>query len=290
LPWFKNHLLADGPNLTFVILTPPPDLAPHSSLVRMFETVRRELGSVDSFYAGKVTDDDAWALDYHRTMDALHQSQRMNRPLAVLGTAFSFVHLLEHLAETGHRFVLPTGSRVMETGGYKGRSRRLPRSELHAAIHGGLGVPESHIVCEYGMSELSSQAYDRVAGTDASTRADSRTGPTRSTDSLVRERMSESGRHADTAVRAPILSGPCASTLRRIFRFPPWARSRIVSAETGREVAEGESGLIQVYDLANVRSVMAVQTEDLGVRCGDGFELLGRGTLAEPRGCSLMNV
>jgi len=35
---------------------------------------------------------------------------------------------------------------------------------------------------------------------------------------------------------------------------------------------------------------MAIQTEDLGVRHGDGFELLGRAQFAEPRGCSLMSV
>jgi len=46
--------------------------------------------------------------------------------------------------------------------------------------------------------------------------------------------------------------------------------------------------LIRIFDLANVYSVMAIQTEDLGIRRGSGFELLGRATLAEPRGCSLM--
>jgi len=45
-----------------------------------------------------------------------------------------------------------------------------------------------------------------------------------------------------------------------------------------------------VCDLANVRSVMVIRTEDLAVRRGDGFELLGRAVLAEPRGCSLMNI
>ena len=77
---------------------------------------------------------------------------------------------------------------------------------------------------------------------------------------------------------------------RRLFRFPPWARVQIVSPETGQEVGEGETGLIRVFDLANVRSVMAVQTEDLGVRQGDGFALVGRASLAEPRGCSLMST
>jgi hypothetical protein len=63
---------------------------------------------------------------------------------------------------------------------------------------------------------------------------------------------------------------------------------QIISPETGREGADGETGLIRVFDLANVFSVMAIQTEDLAIRHGGGFELLGRATQAEPRGCSLM--
>jgi hypothetical protein len=74
------------------------------------------------------------------------------------------------------------------------------------------------------------------------------------------------------------------------FSFAPWTRVQIISPETGREVADGETGLIRVFDLANVFSVMAIQTEDLGIRRGDGFELTGRATLAEPRGCSLMSA
>jgi hypothetical protein len=66
-------------------------------------------------------------------------------------------------------------------------------------------------------------------------------------------------------------------------------RVQIISPETGYEVADGETGLIRVFDLANVFSVMAIQTEDLGIRRGNGFELLGRAQLAEPRGCSLMS-
>jgi hypothetical protein len=76
----------------------------------------------------------------------------------------------------------------------------------------------------------------------------------------------------------------------RHFCFPPWARVQIISAETGREVADGETGLIRVFDLANVFSVMAIQTEDLGIRRGEHFELIGRAVLAEARGCSLMTV
>jgi hypothetical protein len=63
----------------------------------------------------------------------------------LLGTAFSFVHLLDHLAENNLRFQLPENSRVMETGGYKNRSRSMPKSELHALITERLGVPRENI-------------------------------------------------------------------------------------------------------------------------------------------------
>lgn len=136
----------------------------------------------------------------------------------------------------------------METGGYKNRSRVLPKAELHSLITEKLGIVPENIICEYGMSELSSQAYDSVI-------------------------------HLPPSTRHP-----------RVFRFPPWARVQIISPETGREVAEGETGLIRIFDLANVFSVAAIQTEDLGIRRHSGLELIGRAALAEPRGCSLNSM
>ncbi len=63
---------------------------------------------------------------------------------------------------------LPAGSRIMETGGFKGRSRVVERATLYAQASQRLGVPVDAIVAEYGMTELSSQYYDafasRVAG------------------------------------------------------------------------------------------------------------------------------
>lgn len=62
----------------------------------------------------------------------------------------------------------------------------------------------------------------------------------------------------------------------------------VISPETGAEVVDGEIGLLRIFDLANVYSVMAIQTEDLAVRHGNEFELIGRMPQSEPRGCSLM--
>ncbi len=84
------------------------------------------------------------------------------------------------------------------------------------------------------------------------------------------------------------LAGSEEDRAQRVFRFPPWARAQVISAETGACQSEGEIGLIRVLDLANTFSILAVQTEDIGIRSEDGFELLGRAAESEVRGCSLM--
>lgn len=260
--WFRLHFNVAN---ELLFLTPDRAAAPRSSLVHMFETVGHAGPGVNrGAFCGCVAGDGTWTLDFERVVQRLKSASSHGRPLTVLGTAFSFVHLLDFLEANGLRLPLPAGSQVMETGGYKNRSRVLPKTELHALITDRLGAGREQIICEYGMSELSSQAYDAAA-----TRRP-RTGA-----------MSEDqgGGGADTGTPAG-----------RDFHFPPWARTQIISPETGREAGEGETGLIRVLDLANVFSVAGIQTEDLGVRRGGGFELLGRAQLAEPRGCSLMTA
>jgi Acyl-protein synthetase, LuxE len=257
--WFEKNCELRIANCELLILTPSPKEAPNSSLVHMFETIREKLGSPENVFAGKISTDGNWTLDFDAAISALNSKLEIQNPKLVLGTAFSFVHLLDYLAENNLRFQLPENSRVMETGGYKNRSRSMPKKELHALITERLGVPRENIICEYGMSELSSQAYDSEA----------------------------------RGARREALGGSTPRpepNAQRLFQFPPWTRVQIISPETGREVREGETGLIRVFDLANVFSVAAIQTEDLGIRRGDGFELIGRAQLAEPRGCSLMTA
>jgi hypothetical protein len=69
---------------------------------------------------------------------------------------------------------------------------------------------------------------------------------------------------------------------------PPWLRSLVCDPATGREVASGEIGCLRHVDLANMGSVVALQTEDLGRRVEGGIELLGRAPGAVTRGCSLL--
>ena len=74
--------------------------------------------------------------------------------------------------------------------------------------------------------------------------------------------------------------------LGRPHTGPAWARSLVVNPTTGNEVAEGETGVLRLFDLANLGSVLALQTQDLAIRRGRDFELIGRAPGAIPRGCS----
>ncbi|MEM1179177.1 MAG: hypothetical protein AAGM22_12585 [Acidobacteriota bacterium] len=72
-----------------------------------------------------------------------------------------------------------------------------------------------------------------------------------------------------------------------LFRVPHFMRVRTVDPVTLDDVADGEAGLLRILDLSNAGSAMAVLSEDLGLREGGGFRLLGRAAGAELRGCSL---
>jgi hypothetical protein len=73
-----------------------------------------------------------------------------------------------------------------------------------------------------------------------------------------------------------------------LHKFPAWARVIVRNPATGEICSKGEEGVIQIIDLANVGSVLAVSTLDAGVmHSGDRLELLGRIDSESLRGCSL---
>lgn len=72
-----------------------------------------------------------------------------------------------------------------------------------------------------------------------------------------------------------------------LHRFPPWMRIVLRDPGSGAEVAPGETGLVEAYDLANVGSVMAVGTRDLARWESGGLRILGRLAAGDARGCSL---
>lgn len=231
-----------GAELRAIQLVPGGDHDAHSSLGHMLDLVGTRLCS------SRVVCASEHGIDAPAAWRELAEAAAHGIPVLLLASSFALVHLLDHGAGDVR---LAAGSRLMDTGGYKGRSREVSRHELMATACRRLGVLPSLCENEYGMSELSSQAY---VGTIAS------------------------------ALGRPLSMGAGAGTGRW---QPPWFRTRVVDPTTLVEVGDGERGLLVHHDLANAWTCAAIRTDDVGIRRGDGFELLGRAPGSELRGCSL---
>lgn len=85
------------------------------------------------------------------------------------------------------------------------------------------------------------------------------------------------------------LSSPLWSpALGRPYRPAPWLRVQALDPASGAPLPPGREGILAFVDLANVWTVLAIETQDLGVVEPDGaVRLLGRLPGAPPRGCSL---
>jgi hypothetical protein len=246
--FFRHCVLPDGADLPFLSLMPAARELPDSSLAHMIDIVQDRLGGSGGGVFASVDD----GLHADALRERLHRAERESRPVCLLGTSLAFLHLLDALDTRDERLRLPAGSRLMDTGGYKGSGRDVAPAALRAAYAARLGVPASHCINEYGMTELCSQLYD--AG--------------------LRD-------HVTGAIDGAI----DATTPRKIA--PPWVRTRVVDPVTLEPLPTGDVGILQHCDLANLDAVALIQTEDLGRAVGDGFELLGRDPAATPRGCSI---
>jgi hypothetical protein len=138
-----------------LVLGPSPEEAPDSSLVHMCDAFVRAFGSPDS----------AWlvengVIDLTRFDERVVYAEARGDNVLLLGTSFAFVHFLDALGDA--MFRLPRGSRVMQTGGYKGKSREVPKDALVRELARVLAVDPRAIVAEYGMTELSSQFYEKT--------------------------------------------------------------------------------------------------------------------------------
>jgi Acyl-protein synthetase, LuxE len=165
LAGFDRALLPDAARLRYLLLVPDARKAPHSSLGFMLDRIAtaRGDGHDQRFIDGDTFDSDGF-------LRALDATVRADVPVCIAATAFALVAAVAALDDRGRRFVLPPGSRMMETGGFKGRARVVERAGLYAAASERLGISVAAIVAEYGMTELSSQYYDSP---------ESRSGPQR---------------------------------------------------------------------------------------------------------------
>jgi hypothetical protein len=158
----RHMLFPDALKMRLVILAPREEEAPNSSLDYMLARFAEWFGSTSTWVWSR------GALDLDAMTATLRQVEEAAEPVALLGTSFAFVHAEDGLADL--RFQLPPGSRVMQTGGYKGRSREVDPGVLLSAISARYGVPDTFVINEFGATELSSQMYettlrDAIVGT-----------------------------------------------------------------------------------------------------------------------------
>jgi len=134
-----EQAIPNRPNRLWAMM-PNPEAAPNSSLSHMLGALGAE-----RFY---------WDNDAALSVALAEQGE----PITLFGTAFAFVQLFDGTNQTWR---LPQGSVVIETGGFKGRTREVPREQLYSLFQTRLRVAEAHCYSEYGMSEMASQFYGR---------------------------------------------------------------------------------------------------------------------------------
>jgi acyl-CoA synthetase (AMP-forming)/AMP-acid ligase II len=178
---------------------------------------------------------------------AAQRARERGEALIVLATSFALVGLLDAMGD--RHLPLPPSAVVMQTGGFKGKTRELEPGELRASVATLFGISEAQIVSEYGMTELTSQLYEATLPGSAL--------------------QAERGGHAG------------------VYCEPPWLRIIPVDPITLEPVPPGEVGIGRIVDLGNIDSAVAIQTQDRVRRVAGGIELLGRAPDATPRGCSL---
>lgn len=230
---------------------------PHASLAHMGRTLWNNL---DCFRGGQLhlIDPAMPARAFTRVLARLRASAD-SRTLG-FGTSFGFLHLSDRLARDRRSVRLHPASWLFETGGYKGQGRDLAPAELHTELAARFGLPIQRVLTEYGMTELSSQAY-AVPG--------------------VTPRCG-----------APFPDLP-------VYRPAASLRIRVLDP-AGRPCAPGQLGLIEATDVMNLTSACRLLLGDVGVLVPEGrsrvrpgefarrrFQVLGRASRLAARGCGL---
>ena len=233
---FKNRFMSTRDTIRMGILFPDEEMMPNSSLAHYLALALRHFGAPNSKYLWHQD-----GIDFASVLTEFENAEMTGEPYALLGATSSFVHLTDEMRRLGKFVVLPVGSRILDTGGFKGQSREVELDDFYSQLSAHLGVPRRHCINMYGMTELSTQFYDWGNETCPS-----------------------------------VKSGP------------HWIRSRVINPLTGRDIPPGDIGVLVHCDLAHFNITTTILTEDLGIKTGTGFILLGRADGSDAKGCSMV--
>ena len=153
---FAERVMLGQAKIDMGILFLTPQMMPNSSLAHYLNLAVQNFATAES---GHLIGEES--INFDRLIAQLSQAESTGQPYALLGASFSLVHALDELKRRGKTFCLPSGSWILDTGGFKGQSRELELNEFYDALSRTLGVPRARCINMYGMTELSTQFYDQ---------------------------------------------------------------------------------------------------------------------------------
>lgn len=256
---FQRFVVPDASRLSSrfrcISLVPAAETRPHSSLGYMVRQLTRRWddgGGSEHLGSGTVRPDGTSleTLDIPGLERALGRAHAERRPVLLFATSIAIALWLDRAANAV--WPLPPGSRVMDTGGPKGRRIRVSRVEQLRRLSNTLQIEEEFIVGELGMTELCSQRYE-------------------------------------TTARSRLIGDVQGM---RAYAAPPWLRTRVLRPADRSPAALGEPGMLAHLDLANLDTCAFVLTADLGQVTplpghGTAIVIGGRIPGSEWRGCGL---
>lgn len=169
---------------------------------------------------------------------ALRESEARGVPIALIGATSAYIYFFQSCRKRKMKFRLPAGSRICDGGGYRNRFGVYTRDDYYAMVEEVLGIPDTHCVNVLGEAETATNLFD-------------------------------------DALRRHVKGLPRRTRTRPV---PPWSRVLAMSIDDLTPLPDGEVGLLAHWDLANVPTVLAVITDNLGYTTdsGRGCEMVGR--------------
>lgn len=152
---FRLRFMPDRDRIDMGILFPDETAMPNSSLAHYLALALEHFGTADSGYVLGES-----GIDFGGLFDRVKRAETSGIPYALLGASYSFMPLLDEMRIRDLTFALPAGSRMFDTGGFKGRSRDIAADEFYDRLSNGFGLSRRNCVNMYGMTELSTQFYD----------------------------------------------------------------------------------------------------------------------------------
>jgi hypothetical protein len=254
----RTMLFPDRARMRMLSLHPTADRMPESSLAQMISWMIEEFGADGALCAA-----DRKGVEIGSALEFLRLAERQSQPVCVMATTAALVALFQELRARDSQLTLAPGSRLMDTGGVKGQTVPLGPGQVVEHAQALLGLDPAMVINEYGMTEMCSQLYDATSFNSRKSSNSCSSSNTRCRDSSE-ERLGE-----------------------RRKLGPAWLDVAAVDPSSLKRVPDGNPGLLRFFDLANVGSISAILTGDLGVIQDGTVRVLGRAEDGEARGCAL---